>query len=130
MQKRKQRKTIVGEATFKIQSAPRQRSAILFVTRCANDTTCISLQDYVTENVTEKYPVKDIVEVPNTHHKHKSFKVTFNLLEEKLSACFKEILSPSLWPKDVTVKPFQLRPQTKSPFQKKSEMGEESKSSL
>jgi len=106
---------IVGGSTgSNVRSAPKRRMGMLFLTRCDVDTTTEDIQKHISENV-DAVKLIDVESWETKYKTYASFKITFDIAEKSLSAFFREIIRPELWPEGTLIKPFGLKTMLKNP---------------
>lgn len=111
--KRKPRPIVLGSSqSTEIKIIRKPKVGILFMSRCAPDTT----QEEITTHITKseiKYKLSSVEKCQTRHSSYSSFKICFEIGESKLSAFLKDILNPTFWPSGALVRRFNLsRPST------------------
>ncbi|CAL8105662.1 unnamed protein product [Orchesella dallaii] len=98
-----------GAADSNIKAVERARVGILFLTRCTPDTTIDMIEQHI-KQTSINYKLRD-VELWNAKYKesYSSFKLCFELGNEKLSNFLREVILPDYWPAGTLIKPFGLK---------------------
>ncbi|CAL8140023.1 unnamed protein product [Orchesella dallaii] len=97
-----------GTADSNVKSVPKPRVGLLFLSRCTPETTCDDIGTHIFRSV-KSFKLLDVETWKTKYNTYSSFKISFNLETEKLSAFLKETVTAELWPAGSLIKPFGLK---------------------